>query len=271
LNVSREAIRTFAELTGDDAPIHSDPAFAKRSGFAAPIAQGLLVAAFAEASLSRRGDDAATRPFEIRFQRPVLTDDRLECRAAAAGDGQTSFEVVNQRDEIVARGGTGNALAWSSSAPSDAASQGSSTPADVWYAEDVMEHFEFGEAEIAWGDDAAVDRFGALFRGGDDTTVSPFPAALLFARGFACFLGALLDCPLPEAGSAGHIGDHWRLYRIPGADETVRVRYRAASLNGSRSRPGMAIVGFAIDLCVDAERVLEGEAVIMIPTRPVAG
>ncbi|MCP4036661.1 MAG: hypothetical protein GY733_06970 [bacterium] len=131
-----------------------------------------------------------------------------------------------------------------------------------------MEHFEPGEASIGQLDRYAVERFGALFDDGGEVLTSTFPAALLFARGFACFLGALLECPLPAAGSAGHLGDRWRLYRAPQSHEAVRVRYQAASLTRSRSQPDMAIVDFAIDFYVEAERILGGEAVIMVPARP---
>jgi len=265
--VSRESIRGFAALTGDDAPIHADPAFARAAGFSAPIAQGLLVASFAERAFAQAAGGAPPNGFEVRFQQPVVTGDSLRLRAH--GD---EFEVESQQGVVVARGRAGELEARVAPPERGAETQmgrdrrRTASP-QPWYAEDVMERFAPGTRVLPAISREMAARFDALFP--PQREVSPtVSGALLFATGFARFLTALLACPLPEAGSAGHLGDRWRVRRAPVFDEALRVDYHAASLARSRSRPTMAIVEFAIDIRAEAGLLVDGTAALWIPLRP---
>ncbi len=269
--VSREAIRAFAELTGDDAPIHADPAFAREAGFAAPIAQGLFIASLAERTLAGRSSVDAPRHFEVRFREPVVTDDELQCTATAETGGVTGFEVRNQNGSVVARGRAAE-HSLDASQPDERIPPriADSPPGDVWYAEDVMLHFESGERALPGVTSEEAARFRGLF-GAVTTGDAEIPASLLFARGFAAFLAALLDCPLPSAGSAGHLGDRWRAHRRAAFGEPLQVHFEASSLTHSRSQLGMAIVEFAIEVSTEAGPLVEGTAAIMIRARPPRG
>lgn len=271
--VTRELIRAFAEATGDDAPIHADAEFARQGGFAAPIAQGLLLATIAEWNLAAEGRSDAASDFEVRFERPVETGQELGWHVPEEGQG-AGFELRARGEPgepVVARGRSGGGsepVDGAGPAPRPAPST-ADAPA-TWYAEDVMERFEAAEVELPTPDSAAEARLRALLQ-----QVRPLDApaprgALLFARGFACFLARLLECPLPATGSAGHLGDRWRLHAIPGPSARVRVRFAPSQLERSRSRPEMAIVTFSIQLESEQQRLLDGEATIMIPARESA-
>lgn len=73
VEITPEAVATFAGITGDRHPLHADEAFAASTPFGRRIVPGMLVAAQVEALLGmllpgRRGLHLAQ---EIRFARPV--------------------------------------------------------------------------------------------------------------------------------------------------------------------------------------------------------
>jgi acyl dehydratase len=67
-------------LTGDRNPLHSDPAFAARGGFARPILHGLCTYGFTGRALLHAlcdGDPDRFAAMSGRFSRPVLPGDEL--------------------------------------------------------------------------------------------------------------------------------------------------------------------------------------------------
>ena len=117
-------IDAFADLTGDRFEIHMSDAAARRHGFEARVAHGLLVLSLidglknqAPAQLKAR----ASMGWDWQFRRPVLLGDRLSVSyeiteiADARADDQAiltlAFGVLNQNSDTV-QNGTNRLLAY---------------------------------------------------------------------------------------------------------------------------------------------------------------
>ena len=77
-------------LSGDRNPLHSDPAFASRGGFARPILHGMCTYGITGRILLNQfcgGDPACLRSMQGRFTRPVLPGDTLKVQAWKEADG----------------------------------------------------------------------------------------------------------------------------------------------------------------------------------------
>jgi 3-oxoacyl-[acyl-carrier protein] reductase len=72
-------IEAFAALTGDDNPIHLDPAFAARTQFGRPIAHGMLSASFVSTVIGTMlpGPGALWTGLRLQFLRPAFAGDLL--------------------------------------------------------------------------------------------------------------------------------------------------------------------------------------------------
>jgi 3-hydroxybutyryl-CoA dehydratase len=85
--VSREVtdadVRAFAQVSGDDNPLHLDEAFASTTQFGGRIAHGMLCAGYISAVLGRRlpGGGAVYISQSLRFRRPVQIGDTVTARA----------------------------------------------------------------------------------------------------------------------------------------------------------------------------------------------
>ncbi|MFD5826254.1 MaoC/PaaZ C-terminal domain-containing protein [Lentzea sp. NPDC060358] len=94
-------------LTGDRNPLHADPAFAARGGFARPILHGMCTYGWVTRLLVNHlagGDASGLRSMAGRFTRPVLPGDPL--RLVVWNDGGTGvFRVLTPAgDAVVDRG-----------------------------------------------------------------------------------------------------------------------------------------------------------------------
>jgi len=68
------AFQDFARLSGDDNPIHTDPAFAATHPFGRPVAHGMLIHAAVHALAARTGLGPMAR-VEIMFPNPAYADE----------------------------------------------------------------------------------------------------------------------------------------------------------------------------------------------------
>jgi acyl dehydratase len=95
-------------LSGDRAPIHTDPLVARRAGFERPILHGLCTFGFAGRALldaACGGDPARFRSMEGRFAKPAYPGDDLVTEIWL-GDEKAFFEMRSARGEIlIERGG----------------------------------------------------------------------------------------------------------------------------------------------------------------------
>lgn len=117
--ISEADIMTFAGLTGDLHPLHTDAHVAGQSAYGARIAHGYLTASVASGLAYRVGLDEGTS-FAVlatgwKFKLPVkigdtirvevvLTQLRPSKKYPAHGIVSRTYEVMNQRDELVAVG-----------------------------------------------------------------------------------------------------------------------------------------------------------------------
>jgi acyl dehydratase len=71
--VTTEDVRAFAEVTGDDNPIHTDEAYARRTKYGGPIVHGVLLMGLISKVLGRDfpGPGSIAVGISCRFLRPV--------------------------------------------------------------------------------------------------------------------------------------------------------------------------------------------------------
>lgn len=115
--VTLAMIDAFAELTGDRFEIHMDDDAARRHGFAARVAHGLLVLSLVD-GLKNQAEAQfraiASLGWNFRFERPVLAGDTIAARVVVRDKRTTSkpergiltleFSVTNQDGLVVQSG-----------------------------------------------------------------------------------------------------------------------------------------------------------------------
>jgi len=81
--VDDEAVRKFAEVSGDFNPLHMDEDYARRSPFRGRIAHGALIASYISCVLGNHlpGPGAVFAGMTMRFERPVRIGDTVIARA----------------------------------------------------------------------------------------------------------------------------------------------------------------------------------------------
>jgi len=84
--ITIDDVQAFADITGDDNPLHVDPDFAAKSRFGTPIVHGVLVVGIISKVLGRDfpGPGSVAVSISCRFLRPVPvgSDVRFEVRVA---------------------------------------------------------------------------------------------------------------------------------------------------------------------------------------------
>ena len=101
---SEAVVQAFAELSGDDNPVHLDEGYASQTRFGGRIAHGMLAAAYISAVLGTRlpGPGAIYLNQSLRFRRPVRLGDAVTARATVkaldAERGQATLETVCEVD-----------------------------------------------------------------------------------------------------------------------------------------------------------------------------
>jgi 3-hydroxybutyryl-CoA dehydratase len=111
--VSDADIAKFAEVTGDNQPLHLDDAHAAKTRFKRRIAHGMLSAGFISAALGTKLAPNATVVYlsqSMRFRAPVYPGDTVTVQLeVTAIDAEKRFVTcsttcVNQSDETVTTG-----------------------------------------------------------------------------------------------------------------------------------------------------------------------
>lgn len=81
--ISAQDIATFAEVTGDNQPLHLDGEYAAKTRFKKPLAHGMLSAGLISAALGTRLAPNATVIYlsqSLRFLRPVFPGDTVTAK-----------------------------------------------------------------------------------------------------------------------------------------------------------------------------------------------
>jgi acyl dehydratase len=91
--------KTAAYSIEADNLIHSDPETARRFGFRAPVAAGLMAIHFMLAALCRPKSPTRLR-MTVRFRRPMFWDDRLEVWARQDGGAISALAVINAEGKV---------------------------------------------------------------------------------------------------------------------------------------------------------------------------
>ena len=94
-SVTAETIREFVDATGDDNPLHSDPAFAATTRFGDVIAPGILTGGLISAVIGTRlpGPGTIYLSQNFRFLRPVRIGDTVTARVEVT-------EVLRERNRV---------------------------------------------------------------------------------------------------------------------------------------------------------------------------
>jgi acyl dehydratase len=91
--------KTAAYSIEADNLIHSDPETARRFGFRAPVAAGLMAIHFMLAALCRPAPPHRLR-MTVRFRRPMFWDDRLEVWGREVGGTIAALAVINPEGKV---------------------------------------------------------------------------------------------------------------------------------------------------------------------------
>jgi len=94
--ISDEDINLFINVSGDDNPVHSDPAYAATTQFKGRIAHGMLTTAVMTSALSNQlpGYGSILLDVSARFKAPVYPGDTVETTV-------TVREVIPEKRRIV--------------------------------------------------------------------------------------------------------------------------------------------------------------------------
>ena len=112
--LTHEAVRRYAEASGDFNPIHVDEEFARSSPFGGTIAHGMLVLAYVSETMATAfGHEwLAGGRLKVRFRAPARPGDALTVRAEPRRDRQAdsgrvleyTIECSNQNGETLISG-----------------------------------------------------------------------------------------------------------------------------------------------------------------------
>lgn len=98
--VTSSDIARFAELSGDQSPVHSSPAYAADKGFDAPIAHGLLLGAYVSALIGNLlpGKHGILQSCELEFRAPLIPPEQIEISgevtAISLSTGQVALKIA---------------------------------------------------------------------------------------------------------------------------------------------------------------------------------
>lgn len=96
--ITPEEVKTFAEVTGDDNPLHVDPEYAKTTRFGKPIVHGVMLLAVFSKILGHDfpGHGTIAVSLSTRFLRPAPVGAEIEFRVKVT-------EKIDKRQQVKAR------------------------------------------------------------------------------------------------------------------------------------------------------------------------
>ncbi len=93
--VKREDVKSYADASGDQNPLHQDDAYAQSVGFPGIIAHGMFsMAHLAKAVTEWAGDPAALKSIKVQFREVVYMDETLVARGKVASRDDSTRQVT---------------------------------------------------------------------------------------------------------------------------------------------------------------------------------
>jgi len=86
----------FARLSGDDNPIHVDPAFATKTKFGRTVAHGMFLYSTICGMLNRHFPDAIQLEQQLIFPAPTFADEPMEIRISIKEKKEQKLVVLTQ-------------------------------------------------------------------------------------------------------------------------------------------------------------------------------
>jgi acyl dehydratase len=97
---SQDDFDRFAALSGDDNPIHVDPAFSAASKFGRTVAHGVLLITVLTGLVDKLRPGAVIAAQDVRFPAPTFAGEEMEFRCWEEGEG-VAFSVMRLADHVV--------------------------------------------------------------------------------------------------------------------------------------------------------------------------
>jgi len=91
----------FARLSGDDNPIHVDPAFSARTGFGRTVSHGMLIYARLWALLRQARPGAPHRIQSLMFPAPAFAGETLRLEVRETPGGQLAVTATRRADRVI--------------------------------------------------------------------------------------------------------------------------------------------------------------------------
>lgn len=94
----------FARLSGDDNPIHVDPAFAAATRFGRPVAHGMLLATILRGLIAELLPESRLATLDLKFEAPTYAGEALrfvvDCAAPDNSPASVSLRCVRIADGV---------------------------------------------------------------------------------------------------------------------------------------------------------------------------
>lgn len=98
LQISHASILKFAELTGDDNPIHLDKSYAQKKGFKSNIVHGILSASIFSKILGTKfpGKGTIYTFQELKFLKPIYADETITAKLKVLSKSGSKYTISTQ-------------------------------------------------------------------------------------------------------------------------------------------------------------------------------
>ncbi len=98
--VTDEKVKTFAQISGDDNPIHVNDEFASKTRFGKRIAHGILITSFISKVIGRDfpGDGTIYVSQQVKFKRPVFIDDKVTVKIEVLEKNDSKKRIILSTD-----------------------------------------------------------------------------------------------------------------------------------------------------------------------------
>ena len=104
--VKREDVKSYADASGDQNPLHQDDAYAQSVGFPGIIAHGMFsMAHLAKSITDWAGDPAALKSIKVQFREVVFMDETLVAKGKVASKDEGTKQVTLDVWEELQRNG----------------------------------------------------------------------------------------------------------------------------------------------------------------------